>query len=311
MCYQGIGQFNPLKIHYVFSPLTLDIQADGEGKDMGIKVQHAAEDDFHAKVEHKILGLLGAGDGVRDVENEVTNVKGGMFKFDFWSECPAPWSSDPTFCSLYMPANERSCISVRALKRSGRGQQFTVEASAPFRTSLLIRGLIGLLLLLLSNQLSKSKIFQYSSGACISMVLGAMIAVLYMGRKKGSKAVLGSLALGYSAAVVSFMKHYLAKLVAAYWEGVLGYLLLMAAIGLMLTRNLRRNEDRKHTLRVCVKWIVRLVGVVAVYTSTYSSVTQAIYFVVLLVFYIKYAVSKQKAANASKRQGKKKGTKKA
>lgn len=69
-------------------------------------------------------------------------------------------------------------------------------------------------------------------------------------------------------------------------------MIIMAVLGLSFIRFIRNMDNSKHLLRVCVKWLLRLAGVIFVWKSTASPMLSLIAMVVLLVVYIVYAFSK-------------------
>jgi hypothetical protein len=51
-----------------------------------------------------------------------------------------------------------------------------------------------------------------------------------------------------------------------------GYFVVSAAVGLCVTRLLRRNEKSKHSLILGVKWVLRSAGAVYIHTLTYINI---------------------------------------
>ena len=102
--------------------------------------------------------------------------------------------------------------------------------------------------------------------------------------------------------LVRDVQSYLARTIAAHWELVAAYIAGSAALGLFLTRVVRSDTEHKHRTRVLAKWLVRLIGVAMIQRSTYSGATQAVFLVALIVWYIKYSLTKNGFLGKSQQQ---------
>lgn len=129
---------------------------------------------------------------------------------------------------------------------------------------------------------------------------GFVVVVLYLmdafsEKKKGNvvrTTSLGTIISFYGASVVYFVRTHLRQLILHHWELVLGYIVVAALLGLIFVGLIRRHESSKHSMRVCVKWIIRLVGSALVYNSSASPFVSASLVGISAVVYILLALVK-------------------
>lgn len=194
---------------------------------------------------------------------------------------------------------DNACIQVK----SDDTVDMQINTEQKFNYKLLVSLVCGLFLLLLSPALSKSAIFQYTSGAFIFIVGGLLVVVLFLSKRIvfGSKNQGMSTQLGgmfalitgsYGATIMWFLRTYFRSICLKYPEVGMVYIVSMIFSGLSFIRLLRKNDDLKHVLRVSVKWLLRLFGIVFIFNSTASPMISLLFLVVLFVFYIIHMISK-------------------
>jgi len=107
--------------------------------------------------------------------------------------------------------------------------------------------------------------------------------------------ILGLVFLGsFGATLVWYIKNTLRLSVLALenWEISAAYLAVASIAGLWVTRTLRADESSKRSLILCVKWVLRLLGTVLVYSSFASPLMSAAAVGILSVLYLLYAFDK-------------------
>jgi len=292
-CYDSSSDFDITKI---WSPLTVIVTADAES---WVRVKHAATDNLHTILDNQVQKLLGISESM-DIKDRLVERKSFLFfpKPSIFTDCPSIlWSANKSECVLHLSPFGESCISVssRSFKNNKPGY-FTVETSSSYEPKLMYFFMTGMMLFVLSHEMSKSKIFQYSGGALAGMVSGILLTVLFILRKKkgvaASPLILGT---AYFGSLYLAIKQYSVTAISGYWEYILVYLALMFFLGLLLTYKLRSDPELKHRTRVIVKWLIRCVGFVFLFHSTFSWYVEAMWFVLILLIYINHKLGKKRA----------------
>ena len=161
-------------------------------------VHGAAEDSLHGiidahvkvkraqQVRHKnnLLPDL----GVDAIARQRAQRRANMFisPLDLLSECPRPWAPHNLTCSKYASPFGRSCIAVSVPKSRGgstASSTFDVIVTTSTNGHRICLLLAGIALLLLAPQLAKSKIFCYTSGVSLSVLLGTVLLLIFVLRR--------------------------------------------------------------------------------------------------------------------------------
>jgi len=292
-CYESLTNFDPSKL---WSPVTVKISASD---DHWLKVRHAASDNLHTIVDNKIQKILGISDS-DDIKDLLSNRKSFVFfpPPSILTDCPSIiWSSNLSECTLHLSPFGKSCVSVSVRTPSGRKDPVIfLTTHFAFNINLLFRFIVGMLILVLSHEMSKSKVFQYSAGAIAGCFAGLLLLLLYTLKKKrgvfSSPFLLGSL---YFCSMYLGVKNVSARLISSYWEYLLCYFVIAVFIGVLLVRWLRSDPAVKHRVRVLVKWFLRFVGFCFLFQSTFSWYVEILWFFVLLMLYIHHKLGKSKS----------------
>ena len=293
---------NSLGITNWFSSIKIHVSAEDKVPLGWYSVGGVSTDDLHSIV-HRWLSSIFGWSHAPDLSSSATSSSSypemSSLKFirELVSSCPTPFSSDTNKCKMSFSPAGRACVRVDA-HHSG---YYEVHASrSTFNFHLLRNLVLGFMLNLTAHVISKSKIFQFSAGSAL-FVLGGMAFLLYymasgmLGPKVSgmTKTFLTfSLGLGYWASIVVFVKKHMSVLVLDYWEFVLAYVLVMAAIGLFCMRSLRSNENIKSGLRLGCKWSLRVASMIFIYNSTASPTGSVILLVLKMAMYAYYKVRK-------------------
>ena len=161
-------------------------------------VHGAAEDSLHGiidahvkvkraqQVRHKnnLLPDL----GVDTIARQRAQRRANMFisPLDLLSECPRPWAPHNLTCFKYASPFGRSCIAVSVPKSRGgstASSTFDVIVTTSTNGHRICLLLAGIALLLLAPQLAKSKIFCYTSGVSLSVLLGTVLLLIFVLRR--------------------------------------------------------------------------------------------------------------------------------
>ena len=76
------------------------------------------------------------------------------------------------------------------------------------------------------------------------------------------------------------------------YQKMQAYVLLMTVIGLSFVRYIRNMEGSKHVLRVTVKWLLRLSGLVFIFNSSASPMLSLYALCTLFLLYLGHVVIK-------------------
>lgn len=284
--YPAISDFEK-----IFSEIKFDVRTEHSEFNFH-NVRGLSTDDFHAHLEMLFFKLL-------KIDPELSNHQGighdankfeGFIR-DIFAACPTPFSFDKKSCPMTFSAFGESCV---AIETGGKPMQIEIFVQQAFNPRYLISFLIGVSLLLLSNMLSKSKFFQYTTGSFIFIIGGIVVISIYLNRwlsNKGSN-IGNFLTLVLTGTYIWTLKTNLKMLILNYWEYVLGYIVTMILSGIITIGITRSFESSKHILRISVKWILRLQGVILVYNAFSSPIISIFALSLLCVLYLIGAVMK-------------------
>ena len=203
----------------------------------------------------------------------------------------------------------------------------TISVQKNLQTNALYLLAAGFFLILSSHELSKSKVFQYSTGMGLFTCAGILFIAAYIfhkiigkrtdGKVKvSSMSIIGFLALSgsYGASLIYGIRLKMDRFLMTHWEFALGYVVVLSLIGLGVTRGLRAQEYTKHFYTIVVKWCLRFAGCAALYNAYSSPLLSMLCVALLAVLYlvhwlVKFVIQgkKYKAEQAAKLEKKKKG----
>ena len=126
--------------------------------------------------------------GVDAIARQRAQRRANMFisPLDLLSECPRPWAPHNLTCSKYASPFGRSCIAVSVPKSRGgstASSTFDVIVTTSTNGHRICLLLAGIALLVLAPQLAKSKIFCYTSGVSLSVLLGTVLLLMFVLRR--------------------------------------------------------------------------------------------------------------------------------
>lgn len=228
-CYKA-PQFN---IWRVFHEVSFEVTSQG-----AVPFVHAAADDSlhgiidkhvkakrskQARAEGRVLPEV----GVETIAMKRATRRKDMLisPVELLTECPRPWAPHSSTCTKISSPFGRACVAV-SLPRSGSTSSpnatFNVTVTTKCESYRFIMFAVGAALLYLARTLAKSKIFCYSSGICVSVVLGAaLLLVLLLRRVKvpGAQSLwFGLVAVGgYGMAALSAAGELLRVVAIEYW----------------------------------------------------------------------------------------------
>jgi hypothetical protein len=116
--------------------------------------------------------------------------------------------------------------------------------------------------------------------------------------------VVGLLSGGYGLTVIWLMQKFLKTILLRYWEFAVLYVIIAALVGILFARMLRSFEETKHLVRVSVKWLLRMGGVVCIFNATASPFVSLLFMGSLFVAYVVYETAKNLRRNSLKRKQK-------
>jgi len=276
-------------------------------------VHSAAEDSLHGIIDNHVKakrarkardeGYILPETGIETLAFKRAVSRSDMIisPIELLTECPRPWAMQSQVCEKSSSPFRRSCISVSVPKsRGASSSSFTVTVTTKCNTQRIITFAVGALLLYLARWLGKSKVFCYSSGASLSVLLGAaLLLVLILRRVKfpGAQSVLFSLMAlgGYGMGMLSATGSLLRHVAVEYWEFVVVYLGVFALVGLGLVYRARSKEDSKESLGTMVVWSIRGFGVMGLVWSSQSGAVCIVVFVLCIVGIVRQEQTRSQA----------------
>jgi hypothetical protein len=279
-------------------------------------VKVRSRDDFHGHVERWLRRAVGAprdtAAAAASEEEEEDELASASFLRDVVSSCPSPFvSGKVATCAMTLSPFAEGCVTVATTKgaaalpvRASMGRRVNWRYAASLA--------LGLLLMWTGSELAKSKVFQYSVVATGFVVVGAFVLGVYAGkhflfptasRRPRSLATVGVAALmtgTYGATLVWLTRTYLRQVLLQHWEFAAAYVVLAAGAGLGFVRTMRSFDESKHLVRVSVKWLLRLFGVVCAFNASSSPFVSLLWMGVLAVAYVAYEVTKNLARNRNR-----------
>jgi hypothetical protein len=275
-------------------------------------IKGISTDDLHTHFQTIVYAIFG-GDKRSNLIATIDPLNKGSFLRDAASSCPNPiYGTDRSECSMSFSTLGTSCATIAVDQKV----DILVEVTRDFNKQSVFLLAAGLIVLLLASQFSRSKIFQYSTGA-ISFLVGALVlSFLYvafnLGRKekKGSNFMRDSAILlffggGYGAGLVYLLRENFNTLLLQYWEVTMAYLVVSSCLGLYVTRLIRGNDVSKHSLTTAVKWFLRLIGTMLIYNAFPSPLVSILAVTVLAILYFFHMVGKWITGLLTKKKAKK------
>lgn len=304
LCHDGESNLHLITEPYkAWAPLEIVITPSPE---CALTVRTAEEDSIHRSVSKYLARKLGVeempggGEGEEtDISDEVTMGVGagviGMFL-----ACPHPWASDKIACVMRVSPFGRSCMAVKPLKKMGLiggGGPITIQTATNFQPNLVVRFVVGLTLIMMAHQLSKSKIFQYTAGASLGIVFSVLLLFALGFRRQDSRRwfyLAGGAVVSCTGAFLTTLKSEASRLLVSKWEIVLTYASISALCGILVTRKIRSDPDVKHRARVTAKWFFRLLGLWMVRSSTPSGAAGGALGIAFVIWYIIFETNKRR-----------------
>ena len=228
-CYRA-PQFN---IWRAFHEVSFEVSSQGTVP----FVHAAAEDSLHGIIDKHVKakrakqaraeGIVLPEVGVETIANKRAVRRKDMIisPVELLTECPRPWAPHSTVCTKSSSPFGRTCVAV-SLPNSrlgkARSAAFNVTVTTNFQRYRFIMFAVGAALLYLSRTLAKSKVFCYSSGISVSVLLGAallMVLVLRRVKAPGANSFWFGLAAvgGYGMALISATGELLRVVAIEYW----------------------------------------------------------------------------------------------
>lgn len=137
------------------------------------------------------------------------------------------------------------------------------------------------------------------------MSTGFLLILLFVMHRSGSSLTKSITFLfmalsSYGASLVWFLKTNAREIILSYWEFALFYVVAMFLLSLLVISALRSFDNSTHTLRVSVKWMIRLAGVTMLYNSSSSPLLSLLVLFSTFFLYIVYEIVKTATKNTKK-----------
>lgn len=277
-------------------------------------VKVRSRDDFHGHVERWLRRAVAGETNAADDEEQLASAS---FLRDVVSSCPSPFvSGNASACALTVSPFAEACVTVApgAATLPVRVTLGRQQINWRYPVSLAL----GLLLIWMGSELAKSKVFQYGVCATGFIVVGAFVLGVYAGkqvmfpppsssRRPHSLAITGVATLltgSYGFTLVWLARTYLRHALLQHWELFMVYVAVAAGAGLAFVRTMRSFGESKHILRISVKWLLRLVGVVLTFNASSSPFVSLLLMGLLFGGYAVYEATKNVARNAASKSKK-------
>ena len=310
-CVQGQASASPLYalVNY-FVKTTVSVQSNFPMT--WYAVRGISTDDFYSLLKSTIFRYVLRMDEESETSIMKTrdSIEGYGFIRDLFSSCPSPLFGSPqqTKCNMLFSSVGEPCITLdmeRSIRQGLRvkAPEVTIKVTQSFNRRGFILLLLGLTLLKMSGELSKSKIVQYIFGAISFTILGFLIIALKVASSfipKGEpregdnrKMKLGLLLSGiYGASGIYFLKSHLRTMLIVYWEVSLIYMVVMCLTGCGFVYFMRSRAETKHVYRVVGKHLTRGAGLIALYFSSASPLASTLAMIGSLISYVRYKTLK-------------------
>lgn len=276
-------------------------------------VRGKSTDDFYSMMRatffRYVLGIKE--DEERELMKTRDLVEGYGYLRDMFSSCPSPLFDSPelTKCKMRFSPVGEPCVVIDVEGSLSKGSkvrkpEIVIETKQSFNRRGFIMLLIGLTLIKLSKELSKSKTVQYLVGAVTFVVIGFLVIgwniasrmLTERETKKGDnrKMNIGLALLGaYGVSVIYFLRTHLRAMLLIYWEFTLLYVILMSTTGCFFVYMMRSRRESKNVFRVVGKHVARLVGLIALFHSSSSPLASTLAIIGSLFNYIRYKALKK------------------
>lgn len=304
-------------VHSVFREVSIMVTTIDGGETVEFPwhaVRVRSTDDFKGHVGSLFRKLFGISLPEHADGDDDDDADGDGLLRDLVSSCPSPFlSTNRSRCALRFSPYGDACVTVRTGKQSTKVR--AVLSTNQFNVRYIILLVAGFVVIWFAGYLSKSKAFQYLVAAIAFVVGGAFILGLYsckrvamrdgrMSLSTTASGMVGLLSGGYGLTLFWLLRKFLKTILLRYWEFAMLYVVVAAIVGALFARMLRSFEETKHLVRVGVKWLLRLGGVVCVFNATASPFVSLLFVVSLLVGYAIYETTKNLRRNALKRKQK-------
>ena len=312
-CVQGQWRASPLQtLANYFVRTTVTVQSNFPMTSW-YAVRGISSDDFYGLIKSTIFRYVFRMDeeDEMDIMKTRDSLEGYGFIRDLFSSCPSPLFHTPeqTRCSMAFSSVGEPCVtldmeeSIRQGPNKVKNPEVTIKVTQNFNRRGFILLLIGLTLLKMSGELSKSKTVQYIFGALSFIIMGFLIISLKVTSKfvtkrepregDNRKMTLGLLLSGvYVSTGIYFLKTHLRKMLIVYWEMSLIYVIVMSLAGTGFVYFMRSHEETKHVYRVVGKHLTRAVGLFALYFSSASPLASTLAMIGSLISYVRYKTLK-------------------
>eukprot|EP01031_Cornospumella_fuschlensis_P028110 gene28110-33942_t len=258
-------------------------------------VRGVSTDDVHSNLERWIYGLF-APDITLLSQNPHEKAS---FLRDVLSSCPNPlFNKNRSVCNMRFSSLDTSCVTV-SLPFS---TVISITVTRYINPQYFVNFAAGIVFFMLAHPFSKSKVFQYSMTSALFILAGVVLLVSYLFHrfvkaKTPSYSLLelgfmGTMICTYFATGIFFVRTHFQAIILQYWEVVLGYLLSSSLLGLICTSFIRKHEESKHFIIVCVKWGIRFAGAICIYNSFASPLASLVSVGVMFLVYVGYALNK-------------------
>ena len=251
-------------------------------------VRAISYDDFHEHLTYLLSRFLSKDNSEPSTDKYMPNLSSIDNPFrDLLSACPSLFSRDKSSCTMSLSTYGTSCVSISSSYES----TINILPKVEIKFSMLFHFIVGVMIIIASKEIAKSKYFHYFCGSSFFITLGVLLGVLYlitlMSKKNTSRFFVMMLTItGYGAGFFWFVLKRIKVIIFDYLELFLGYIALMATIGVYFTGRLR-SEDNKTSFRFAVKCMIRFLGLLFLYNSTPSPMASLItVFSTILLFFV-------------------------
>lgn len=97
---------------------------------------------------------------------------------------------------------------------------------------------------------------------------------------------------GYGAGIMYYLKNNIKQLLLNKLEYVLIYVSSMLVVGFIAIKLCLSRKDSKRSLRVGIKWLIRLAGITLLYNSTSSPLASVCILLICSLLYFFYSLVK-------------------
>ena len=171
-----LNQENQFSVLAIFSQLNIEVVAPSSYRFQWHSVKGVSSDDFHSNIQRYVYRMFGTDEEKASKVLTSSDFPQNFFR-DIVSSCPSPfYSTDRSRCLMPFSPFGEACVQVR----TDQSVQLMATARQDLNLRLPFSMIIGLLLLRLSNILSKSSLFQVSAHVFyIILILGSFLLMIF------------------------------------------------------------------------------------------------------------------------------------